>query len=379
MLPMKNIYLKGILFILLIRTAAFAQIYSNTFTGPSACPTPGNIPTLAANASGTVVTRNTITCTAASNVFNSTNLNNTAAVKDNSYIEFSVTPDAGYQLNITSLSFFIQGSITAPNQLEVRYSTDGFATATSWGAAPNTVTSPGGTRVWDFADFSTTAGETVTFRFYPYGTQRSDLGTTNASATGTLRLDNIILNGTVIAPMPVKLSSFEGSYSPNTFLLKWQTAWEYQNEGFEIQYSTDAVNFKKAGFVKGHQTANTSSKYEFAYSGIMSGKTYYFRLKQLDTDGHFEYSRIISLSSETQNENFVFPNPNKGHFSLSSPGLTADNVKLFDKTGQEIGIRSVQHDGSNTLEVCAKNTIQPGLYYLSISGTEKTVKVLIEN
>jgi hypothetical protein len=119
----------------LLPVQSFAQIYQNSFTGASACPTAGNVPVMDPNATGTAATRSTMTCTMFANAFNSTTLNNTAAVNDNSYIEFSVTAVPGYQLNLTSLSFFRQGSATAPNQLEIRYSTDGFVTSTNWGGS----------------------------------------------------------------------------------------------------------------------------------------------------------------------------------------------------------------------------------------------------
>ncbi|UMY65509.1 YDG domain-containing protein [Flavobacterium sp. HJ-32-4] len=172
-------------------------LYLNQFTGVSACPTNGNVPVTPANASGAALTRNTITCNSTANVFNSTTLNATAAVVTTSYIEFSVSATSGYKLNLTGLSFFRQASNSAPNRLAVRYSTDNFATFTDWSAAP--LSAPTGTvATWDFSDFVTTAGGTVTFRVYPYGTQRADLTGTAASSTGTFRLDDVTLYGTVI-------------------------------------------------------------------------------------------------------------------------------------------------------------------------------------
>lgn len=173
-------------------------VYLNQFTGIAACPTNGNLPSVLTNVSGTSLTRNTITCTTLLNQFNSTTLNNSASINDASYIEFSASAGSGYRLNLTSLSFYRQGSGTAPNSLEVRYSTDGFATSTSWGAAPVTPAS-GTVATWDFVDFSSANGGTVTFRIYPYGTQRADLAGTAALSTGTFRLDDITINGNITA------------------------------------------------------------------------------------------------------------------------------------------------------------------------------------
>ncbi len=179
-------------------------LYLNQFTGVSACPTNGNVATVLTNTSGTPLTRSTITCTSLLNAFNSTTLNATSSISNTSYIEFSATANTGYRLNLTALTFFRQGSNTAPNQLEVSYSTDDFVTSTTWGAAPVTPTT-GTIATWDFTDFVTPYSGTVKFRFYPYGTQRADLTTTNAAVTtGTFRLDDVTLNGTVTAaPAPV--------------------------------------------------------------------------------------------------------------------------------------------------------------------------------
>lgn len=212
---------------------AFGQIYLNSFTGASACPTNGNIPAMAANSTGTAVTRSTVTCTATLNVFNSSTLNNTAAVVNTSYIEFTATANAGYQLNLTTLSFFRQGSNTAPNQVEVRYSTDGFATSTSWGAAPLTPTA-GSVTTWDFADFSSANGGTVAFRIYPYGTQRCDLTAPAASTAGTFRVDDVTINGTVTSASSPAITVTPGSLTGFTSLSGVPSA--------EQSYAVDGAN-----------------------------------------------------------------------------------------------------------------------------------------
>jgi hypothetical protein len=361
----------------------YGQIYSNTFTGASACPTPGNAPLVASNATGTVLVRNTLTCMAAANVFNSSTINNTATVNDNSYIQFTVTADAGYQLNVTSLSFFSQGSLTAPNQMEVRYSTDGFVSSTSWGAAPRTLTSPGAVSTWDFPDFTTTAGGTVTFRLYPYGTQRADLGTARASASASLRLDNVILNGTVITPMPVKLISFDGKYDQNVIALQWATAWEDQNEGFEIQKSNDAVNFSKIGYVPGNLTIKSKSVYGFTDTDIKPDETVYFRLKQYDLDGSYEFSRIIAVKSTLNEEGkvLVYPNPNKGIFVLKSKDASLSNIHFYNSLGKELAIKVRLAEEQDSFQVTSISSLVPGIYELKINtdhGKPNSIKVVID-
>ncbi|WP_254413032.1 T9SS type A sorting domain-containing protein [Dyadobacter diqingensis] len=384
---MKKIYFKQFLLFTitaLLPVLSFAQIYQNSFTGASACPTAGNVPVMDANATGTAATRSTMTCTMFANAFNSTTLNNTAAINDNSYIEFSVTAAPGYQLNLTSLSFFRQGSASAPNQLEIRYSTDGFATSTNWGAAPNTTTTPGATTVWDFADFSTALGATITFRIYPYGTQRSDLGAARASTGGTIRLDNIIINGTVSNPMPVKLISFEGAIEENVIALKWSTAWEEQNQGFEIQRSSNAVNFETIGYVDGKSTVKNRSDYSFKDTDVHPGQTYYFRLKQLDLDGSFEFSRIIAVNADPGEDSFIFPNPNTGNFTVSTSGKISGHFKLYNASGAEIPIDTpLSGKTPNSFVISPKGLIRPGIYHLKVistdnSSTSKPFRVVVE-
>jgi len=203
---MRKIYYVIVLVFLLAPVMGWGQIYTNAFAGTGACPTQGNTPVVATNATGAAMLRSTLTCNSTGNVFNSTTLNATGSLSLTSYIEFSVTANAGYKLNLTSLSFFRQGSNTAPNLLDVRYSTDGFVTNTAWGAVPNTTTG-GGILTWDFTDFSVSNPTTITFRFYPYGTQRCDLTAPAAVSTGTFRVDDVTLNGTVSSTSTLSVPS----------------------------------------------------------------------------------------------------------------------------------------------------------------------------
>ena len=112
-LLLKTVFLFAVM--LVLGNQSFAQLTTNTFTGASACPTNGNTFSAVSNATVAAFTRNTITCNATANVFNSTTLVTSATRNDNSYIEFSITANAGFVLNLTSLSFLRQASASAPN------------------------------------------------------------------------------------------------------------------------------------------------------------------------------------------------------------------------------------------------------------------------
>lgn len=134
------------------------------------------------------------------------------------------------------------------------------------------------------------------------------------------------------AALPVDLISFKGKAVDKGNLLTWETATETNNLGFEIEKSTDSRNFIKVGFVEGNQTSTIAQDYSFLDEDVKEGLTYY-RLKQLDTDGAFNYSNIISISNEG-NDNValnLYPNPVVNNLTIENgEGL----VTVYDMTGK---------------------------------------------
>ncbi|RPI61316.1 MAG: hypothetical protein EHM44_08880, partial [Ignavibacteriales bacterium] len=116
--------------------------------------------------------------------------------------------------------------------------------------------------------------------------------------------------------VPVELLSFTGSSIENTVTLNWITATETNNSGFEVQRLKDSKiekikNWKSIGFINGQGTTTESKSYSFTDKDLTEGK-YRYRLKQIDFDGSFEYSTVISVELDlptkfTLNQNY--PNP----------------------------------------------------------------------
>jgi hypothetical protein len=98
------------------------------------------------------------------------------------------------------------------------------------------------------------------------------------------------------ATLPVTWLSFTGEETQKGVAsLEWKTASELINEGFEVQKSVDGKNFEAIGFVKGAGTTNEIQTYNFADEQLRQNT--YYRLRQIDFDGQFDYSKIILVES----------------------------------------------------------------------------------
>jgi hypothetical protein len=146
-----------------------------------------------------------------------------------------------------------------------------------------------------------------------------------------------------VAPLPVELASFNSSVSGRDVMLKWSTASEQNNKGFDIErktVSSSSNEWKKMGTVEGHNNSNTTQNYQYKDARVDAGK-YNYRLKQCDYNGNFAYyalSNEVDISIPKQfslSQNYPNPfNPvTKIDFELPVDGKVT--MKLFDITGRE--------------------------------------------
>ena len=96
-------------------------------------------------------------------------------------------------------------------------------------------------------------------------------------------------------PLPVELSSFSAVVLNNGIKLNWRTETEVNNYGFEILRQAQDDYWQKLGFVEGHGNSNSPKEYSFIDDNTTSGK-YVYKLKQVDNDGTFEYSKLIEVN-----------------------------------------------------------------------------------
>lgn len=181
---------------------------------------------------------------------------------------------------------------------------------------------------------------------------------------------NIITN-----PLPVELISFTGKIIGKKILLNWQTATEINNYGFEIERSSGNEIWEKIGFVNGNGNSNSPKDYSFMDNQPLEGVDIKYRLKQIDNDGQFEYSDIITLNfSITTFELYQnYPNPFNPSTTVSwhSPIEGNVNIKIYDVLGNLVCevINEHKSAGKNQIEfnaISQEKNIASGVYIYQI-------------
>jgi subtilisin family serine protease len=177
-------------------------------------------------------------------------------------------------------------------------------------------------------------------------------------------------------PLPVELSSFSASLISSTVKLSWQTATEINNYGFDIErcaLSAERQAWNKIGFVNGNGNSNSTKSYSYEDKNVTPGKHSY-RLKQIDNDGKFEYSKSIEVDMNGVNKFELsqnYPNPFNPTTTIRFNLPEAGNVKLtlFNILGQEIKtlVNEVKEAGTHTINFNA-GELNSGMYIYKIEA-----------
>lgn len=177
-------------------------------------------------------------------------------------------------------------------------------------------------------------------------------------------------------PLPVTWSYLDGYYSNGKNVIEWRTASEKDNSGFVVERSFNGVQFDSLGFVQGNGTTLLPQAYDFVDTWPGSGWNYY-RLKQIDYDQAFEYSKVIPVYADADRKAGVYPNPASSSLfishSASSP--VSDAHLLNALTGQAIPlVRDEKQPARYPLE-----GIPTGTYIISftIDGRRYSEKVIV--
>jgi hypothetical protein len=189
--------------------------------------------------------------------------------------------------------------------------------------------------------------------------------------TVTVARRGVVSINAVDAPLPVKYTQFTADRNNDNIKLNWSTASEVNNNGFEIERSSNGTDFEKIGFVKGVGNSSRLNKYSFTDK---NNSFAYYRLKQVDFDGKYEFSKVLTVKS---NESSVelSPNPFNDNLVINS-NTTIINAEIVDITGR---VKMFEVVNSNTAKLNTSG-LDNGVYFIRINNGEKVItKRIIKN
>lgn len=165
--------------------------------------------------------------------------------------------------------------------------------------------------------------------------------------------------------LPVELIYFYGEIHEDSVLLKWGTATEVSNYGFDIERATNDFNFQTIGFVEGSGNSNSPKHYTFSDSLVEMTGIVYYRLKQIDFIGSFEYSdtAIVDFLSSITLESSNIPTQFYVSANYPNPFNPATRINFELPFRQNLRINLYDINGK-LLEEIASQEFLPGVYQL---------------
>ncbi len=179
--------------------------------------------------------------------------------------------------------------------------------------------------------------------------------------------------------LPVELSSFTANVMRNgSVKLDWTTETEVDNYGFNVertQLNEKDTLWQMLTFIEGHGNSNSPKEYSYTDNYADYGQ-YAYRLKQIDTDGDFEYSNIIEVDAGNIPDGFVleqnYPNPFNPTTSIKFALAETEQAKLkvFDVLGNEIAtlFNGIAEGGKVYETEFAAENLSSGIYFYSLQS-----------
>ena len=165
--------------------------------------------------------------------------------------------------------------------------------------------------------------------------------------------------------LPVELAYFTAACKEEQIGINWMTASEENSDHFVVERSYDAVHFSSIAVLPAAGNSSQPKNYSFLDDNFIQQKQVYYRLKQVDKDGSFEYSNIVTEKcGQAVPLVSIYPNPTKGTLVIDFSGNTQqyDQLQLFDMTGRLMKKVPVKFAGKMEMDI---SDLAKGVYILS--------------
>ena len=212
---------------------------------------------------------------------------------------------------------------------------------------------------------------TCNYRITGKGGGVTCFGSGNDFTTGTLQ--TIVITFTINSALPISLSSFDGKKVNNQNQLSWTTETEKNGSLFEVEKSVNGKSWAKLGEVAAK--GNTTRRENYSFTDKNPAATNYYRLKMVDRDGSYEYSKIVSANNGKSTVVNLFPNPVQERLNLNieSQDINEVNVQVINMNGQVVLVSNNTIGRSNTPISIDANELQSGIYFVKITDENANV------
>jgi len=201
------------------------------------------------------------------------------------------------------------------------------------------------------------------------GTAPTRAGTTNDPKIDSYSGTNVPFGGSVTyctcdaLTLPIELLNFNAYQKDNKIQLEWSTITEINNNYFTISKSKDAVNWEEVVKVDGAGNSSQILHYNIADQHPYFGTSYY-RLKQTDFDGRFEYFPIIAVNSSDKEVVNIYPNPTKNNITIVGSEDELESILLMNYLGEDVAQSILITENQTTKKEINIAKLPAGIYFL---------------
>ena len=156
------------------------------------------------------------------------------------------------------------------------------------------------------------------------------------------------------ATLPVRFVQVRANHKDDKTLIEWQVADEAGVAYYSVEKSTGCINFVSLGQVAYQPSTQNTNSYSFTDSSAQMGGKVCYRIKEVDINGSFSYSTIVSTDTERGNLLATWPNPAHSKTTITVSALQKENasLSLIDMWGKIVFSKSVQlQSGYNTFYI----------------------------
>ena len=204
----------------------------------------------------------------------------------------------------------------------------------------------------------------------------SSINTTNNTLMATAQSTEFILGATGGISLPINLVSFNATIIERVVQLNWQTALELNNEYFTIERSINIVDWEIVDIVDGAGNSSNLLDYSLIDINPLDGESYY-RLKQTDYNGEYQYSQIKSVTFTAKEELKIYPNPTTGQIFIEGGNNELSNILIYNLLGENVSKHVKKTiNGDSTLSIDLSK-LSPGVYFIRTKTTANKVYEII--